>query len=95
MQAPATYSHFKTTNVLAPLIELEKETKITGRKPITIASLTTTNVMAIQKDKTSGTMNYVLLATNNCSIKECRTIFLVEKKYAMLCANTQSLSVIG
>ncbi|KAG9290390.1 hypothetical protein G9A89_007121 [Geosiphon pyriformis] len=44
--------------------------KITECEPTIIASLATANTMAIQKDKTSGTMNHVSLVTNNYWTKE-------------------------
>ncbi|KAG9293905.1 hypothetical protein G9A89_019243 [Geosiphon pyriformis] len=66
--------------------------KITKCKPIIIASHATANAMAIQKDKTSRTMNYVSLAVNNYWMKECGTTFLDEEEHAMLYANIQSSS---
>ncbi|KAG9296295.1 hypothetical protein G9A89_014887 [Geosiphon pyriformis] len=110
MQAPAMCSYFKTTNVPALLIELEKktakkncllwelglhQTKITRCELITIASLATANAMATQKDKTSGTINHVSLVANNCSMKEYEMIFLVEKERVTLCASIQSSLTIG
>ncbi|KAG9297186.1 hypothetical protein G9A89_019467 [Geosiphon pyriformis] len=77
----------------APIIELEKE--IIGHELITIVSLATDNTMATQKDKASGTMNYVSLVVNNCLMKEYGMTFLVEKKHVTLRANTQSSSTIG
>ncbi|KAG9288251.1 hypothetical protein G9A89_021282 [Geosiphon pyriformis] len=50
------------------------------------------NDMTTQKDKASGTMNHVLLAVNNYSMKKCGITFLVEKKCVTLRANTQSSS---
>ncbi|KAG9300072.1 hypothetical protein G9A89_018349 [Geosiphon pyriformis] len=102
--------HFKTTNMPAPLIKLEKktakknclpwelrshQTKITEYKPITIASFVTANTMVTQKNKTSETMNHASLVTNNCSTKKYGITFLIEKEHVTLHASTQSLSMIG
>ncbi|KAG9289690.1 hypothetical protein G9A89_014425 [Geosiphon pyriformis] len=69
--------------------------KITKCEPTIIASLATANGMATQKDKTSGTMNYVSLAANSCSIKECGITFLVKEERVTLHANTQSSLATG
>ncbi|KAG9287426.1 hypothetical protein G9A89_023798 [Geosiphon pyriformis] len=59
--------------------------KTTGCKPIIIVNHTTMNATATQNNKTSETMNYVLLVANNCLTKECGTIFLVKKKHVTHC----------
>ncbi|KAG9302863.1 hypothetical protein G9A89_022279 [Geosiphon pyriformis] len=71
------------------------QTKTTGCTPITIANHATANATGIQRDKTSGTINHVLLVENNCLMKGCGMTFLVEKEHVMLCASTQSSSVTG
>ncbi|KAG9285839.1 hypothetical protein G9A89_013264 [Geosiphon pyriformis] len=53
------------------------------------------NNMATQKDKTSGTTNYVSLVVNNYLIKECGTTFLVKEECMTLYVNTWFLSVTG
>ncbi|KAG9290361.1 hypothetical protein G9A89_007092 [Geosiphon pyriformis] len=69
------------------------QTKITGCEPTIIVNLATANGMATQKDKANGTTNYVLLAANSCSMKECGTTFLVKEEHVTLRASTQSLLV--
>ncbi|KAG9286411.1 hypothetical protein G9A89_014577 [Geosiphon pyriformis] len=63
--------------------------------PITTANHVTRNAIDTPNNKTSRTMNHVLLVENSYSTKKCEMTFLVKEKYAMPHANTQSSLVTG
>ncbi|KAG9298313.1 hypothetical protein G9A89_002801 [Geosiphon pyriformis] len=63
-------------------------TKTTEHTLIITASHATKNAMVIPNDKTSETINHVLLVKNNYLTKKYGTTFLIEEEHVMPCVST-------